>query len=67
MSREEEYFEPDVKKVKVFKACAVSPWNQCLIDARITNLHVPSNVIDAFMPNVIRYGGQMWNNDDKLE
>ena len=25
--------------------------------------HVPSDVIDAFMPNVIRYGGQMWNND----
>ena len=34
----------------------------------ITNLHVPNNIIvDASMPNVIRDGGKMWNNDDKLQ
>merc|ERR1719430_1867080 len=32
---------------------------------KITNLHVPSDVIiDASMPNVVRDGGQMWNKDD---
>merc|ERR1719167_227208 len=37
-------------------------------DKGITNLHVPSDVIiDASMPNVVRDGGQMWNEDDKLE
>lgn len=34
----------------------------------ITNLHVPNNVIiDASMPNVVRDGGKMWNNDDQLQ
>jgi len=34
----------------------------------ITNLHVPNNIIvDASMPNVIRDGGKMWNNDDELQ
>merc|ERR1712088_301601 len=37
-------------------------------DKGITNLHVPSDVIiDASMPNVVRDGGQMWNQNDKLE
>jgi len=41
-----------------------------MVDSRkgITNLHVPNNVIvDASMPNVVRDGGKMWNNDDKLQ
>ena len=41
-----------------------------MVDSRkgITNLHVPNNVIvDASMPNVIRDGGKMWNNDDELQ
>ncbi len=41
-----------------------------MVDSRkgITNLHVPNNVIvDASMPNVIRDGGKMWNNDDALQ
>ena len=41
-----------------------------MVDSRkgITNLHVPNNVIvDASMPNVIRDGGRMWNNDDQLQ
>ncbi len=41
-----------------------------MVDSRkgITNLHVPNNVIvDASMPNVIRDGGKMWNNDDQLQ
>jgi len=41
-----------------------------MVDSRygITNLHVPNNIIvDASMPNVIRDGGKMWNNDDKLQ
>jgi len=41
-----------------------------MVDSRkgITNLHVPNNVIvDASMPNVVRDGGRMWNNDDKLQ
>jgi len=34
----------------------------------ITNLHVPNNVIiDASMPNVVRDGGKMWNNNDQLQ
>ena len=34
----------------------------------ITNLHVPNNIIvDASMPNVVRDGGRMWNNDDQLQ
>jgi isocitrate dehydrogenase len=41
-----------------------------MVDSRkgITNLHVPNNIIvDASMPNVIRDGGKMWNNDDELQ
>jgi isocitrate dehydrogenase len=41
-----------------------------MVDSRkgVTNLHLPNNVIiDASMPNVIRDGGRMWNNDDELQ
>jgi len=41
-----------------------------MVDSRkgITNLHVPNNIIvDASMPNVVRDGGGMWNNDDQLQ
>ncbi len=41
-----------------------------MVDSRkgITNLHVPNNVIiDASMPNIVRDGGRMWNNDDALQ
>jgi len=41
-----------------------------MVDSRkgITNLHVPNNVIiDASMPNVVRDGGKMWNNEDALQ
>jgi isocitrate dehydrogenase len=41
-----------------------------MVDSRhgITNLHVPNNIIiDASMPNIIRDGGKMWNNDDELQ
>ena len=41
-----------------------------MVDSRkgITNMHVPNNVIiDASMPNVVRDGGKMWNNDDALQ
>jgi isocitrate dehydrogenase len=37
-------------------------------DKGITNLHVPSDVIiDASMPPLIRDGGAMWNQDNKLQ
>ena len=41
-----------------------------MVDSRngITNLHVPNNIIiDASMPNVVRDGGRMWNNNDTLQ
>jgi isocitrate dehydrogenase len=41
-----------------------------MVDSRkgITNLHVPNDVIvDASMPNIVRDGGRMWNNDDQLQ
>lgn len=41
-----------------------------MVDSRkgITNLHIPNKIIvDASMPNVIRDGGRMWNNDDQLQ
>ncbi|PIE32325.1 isocitrate dehydrogenase (NADP(+)) [candidate division KSB3 bacterium] len=41
-----------------------------MVDSRhgITNLHLPNNIIiDASMPNIIRDGGKMWNNDDQLQ
>ena len=37
-------------------------------DKGITNLHVPSDVIiDASMPAMIRFSGQMWNKDGKQQ
>jgi monomeric isocitrate dehydrogenase len=36
-------------------------------DKGITNLHVPSDVVDASMPAMIRTSGQMWNSDNKLQ
>lgn len=41
-----------------------------MVDSRkgITNLHVPNNIIiDASMPNVVRDGGKMWNQNDQLQ
>lgn len=41
-----------------------------MVDSRKgkTNLHVPNDVIvDASMPNVVRDGGKMWNNNDELQ
>ena len=41
-----------------------------MVDSRkgITNLHVPNDIIiDASMPNVVRDGGRMWNNNDALQ
>ena len=41
-----------------------------MVDSRKgkTNLHVPNDVIvDASMPNVVRDGGKMWNNEDELQ
>jgi len=41
-----------------------------MVDSRIgkTNLHVPNDIIiDASMPNVVRDGGKMWDNDDQLQ
>jgi len=41
-----------------------------MVDSRkgITNLHVPNDIIvDASMPNVVRDGGKMWNNNDELQ
>ncbi len=41
-----------------------------MVDSRKgkTNLHVSNDVIiDASMPNVVRDGGKMWNNDDELQ
>jgi len=50
----------------VYKNCPAL----AMVDSRkgITNLHVPNNIIiDASMPNVVRDGGKMWNNDDELQ
>lgn len=41
-----------------------------MVDSRkgITNLHRPNDIIvDASMPNVVRDGGKMWNNNDELQ
>jgi len=41
-----------------------------MVDSRkgITNLHVSNNIIiDASMPNVVRDGGKMWNDNDQLQ
>ncbi|MEX1311951.1 MAG: NADP-dependent isocitrate dehydrogenase [Candidatus Sulfomarinibacteraceae bacterium] len=51
-------------------ACYETQPALAMVDSRkgITNLHVPNNIIvDASMPNVIRDGGRMWNNDDELQ
>jgi len=56
--------EADIEAV-----CATKP-ALAMVDSRkgITNLHVPNNIIvDASMPNVVRDGGRMWNNDDEFQ
>ena len=56
--------EADIKSVYANQA------DLAMVDSRkgITNLHVPNNIIiDASMPNVVRDGGKMWNNDDELQ
>ncbi|MEN8192781.1 MAG: NADP-dependent isocitrate dehydrogenase [Bacteroidota bacterium] len=56
--------EADIEKVYETQS------DLAMVDSRygITNLHVPNNVIvDASMPNVVRDGGKMWNNDDELQ
>jgi len=50
--------------------CYESQAALAMVDSRkgITNLHVPNNIIvDASMPNVVRDGGKMWNNNDELQ
>jgi len=64
---------PADKKAKIeadIQAIYTSQPVLAMVDSRhgITNLHVPNNVIvDASMPNVVRDGGKMWNNDDQLQ
>ena len=64
---------PAAKKAEIeadIAACYESGPALAMVDSRkgITNLHVPNNVIvDASMPNVVRDGGRMWNNDDELQ
>ncbi|MBW2459023.1 MAG: NADP-dependent isocitrate dehydrogenase, partial [Deltaproteobacteria bacterium] len=64
---------PADKKAEIEKdiaACYDKQPALAMVDSRkgITNLHVPNNIIvDASMPNVVRDGGRMWNNDDKLQ
>ncbi len=64
---------PADKKAEIEKdiaACYETQPPLAMVDSRkgITNLHVPNNIIvDASMPNVVRDGGRMWNNDDKLQ
>jgi isocitrate dehydrogenase len=64
---------PAAKKAEIEADIAAVYENQpalAMVDSRkgITNLHVPNNVIvDASMPNVVRDGGKMWNNDDVLQ
>ena len=64
---------PDDKRAEVeadINACYESGPALAMVDSRkgITNLHVPNNVIiDASVPNVVRDGGRMWNNDDALQ
>ena len=56
--------EADIKKVYETQPALA------MVDSRKgkTNLHVPNDVIvDASMPNVVRDGGRMWNNDDELQ
>ncbi|MEN8151228.1 MAG: NADP-dependent isocitrate dehydrogenase [Planctomycetota bacterium] len=64
---------PAEKKARIeadLQACYANRPALAMVDSRkgITNLHVPNNVIvDASMPNVVRDGGKMWNNDDALQ
>lgn len=64
---------PAAKKAEI-EADLAAVYNErpalAMVDSRkgITNLHVPNNVIiDASMPNIVRDGGKMWNNDDQLQ
>jgi isocitrate dehydrogenase len=63
---------PADKKAKIeadIQAIYKSQPALAMVDSRygITNLHVPNNIIiDASMPNVVRDGGKMWNNDNQL-
>jgi isocitrate dehydrogenase len=64
---------PAEKKAEIEADIAKVYENQpplAMVDSRygITNLHVPNNIIvDASMPNVVRDGGKMWNNNDVLQ
>jgi isocitrate dehydrogenase len=64
---------PADKKAKIeadIQAIYKSQPALAMVDSRygITNLHVPNNIIiDASMPNVVRDGGKMWNNDNQLQ
>jgi len=64
---------PTAKKAEIeadINAVYASMPPLAMVDSRkgITNLHVPNDVIvDASMPNVVRDGGKMWNNDDQLQ
>ena len=64
---------PADKKAEIeadITACYESNPALAMVDSRkgITNLHIPNDVIiDASMPNVVRDGGKMWNNDDALQ
>ena len=64
---------PKAKKTEIELDIAAVYTNRpalAMVDSRkgITNLHVPNNVIiDASMPNVVRDGGKMWNNEDELQ
>ncbi len=64
---------PAAKKAEIERDIAAVYETQpdlAMVDSRkgITNLHVPNNVIvDASMPNIVRDGGKMWNNDDQLQ
>ncbi|MBT3316423.1 NADP-dependent isocitrate dehydrogenase, partial [bacterium] len=64
---------PAEKKAEIeadITACYNSQPALAMVDSRkgITNLHIPNDVIiDASMPNVVRDGGKMWNNDDALQ
>jgi isocitrate dehydrogenase len=64
---------PDEKRTEIEADIAKVYESQpalAMVDSRKgkTNLHVPNDVIvDASMPNVVRDGGKMWNNDDELQ
>jgi isocitrate dehydrogenase len=61
---EKEEIEADIASVYKYRPALA------MVDSRkgITNLHVPNNIIvDASMPNVVRDGGRMWNNEDELQ